>query len=84
MGGALYCVECAKLDMSATLQFTFGEDTLALSYEDLFLRQYRYCSLLMSPIRSAIWILGDVFIRKHYIAIKYDEGVIDLYPKETK
>ena len=28
-----------------------------------------------------MWILGDVFIRNYYIAIKYDEGIIDLYPK---
>ena len=84
MGGALYCVECAGLDMSETLQFSFGDHTLALSYSDLFIRQGAYCSLLMSPIRSSMWILGDVFIRNYYVAIKYDEGVIDLYPKEQK
>ena len=28
--------------------------------------------------------MGDVFIRNFYVAIKYDEGVIDLYPKEQK
>ena len=42
------------------------------------------CDLMMIPIQSDMWILGDVFIRRYYTVIDYDNGIVEMYDKQTK
>ncbi len=83
MSGSIYCVYCSGIDKNERLEFVFGGTRLGIDFGDLFLDLGGMCGLLVSPIQSQMWILGDVFIRNYYVVIKYDEGVIDLYPNNN-
>lgn len=80
LGGSLYCVPCAGIDKDEELTFDFGQGKVGIKYSDIFMDFGDICGLMMSPIQSNIWILGDVFIRNFYVVFKYEESKVELYP----
>lgn len=68
----LYYLPCYEVETAPSLSFSFGGKEFALSSEDLVAyRSYGNCVLGLQAMNSNMWILGDVFMRKYYVAFDY-------------
>ena len=55
-----------------------------IGFDDLWrdLSNDGMCDLMMIPIQSDMWILGDILIRRYYTVLDYDNGVVEMYDKQ--
>merc|ERR1719353_2121526 len=83
--GKEYIVDCSKISSLPDLSITLGGKPFTLTAKDYVIQMQGQCLFAFTGIdipapNGPLWIMGDVFMRKYYVAFDYGQKRLGFAP----